>query len=851
MKPFNDYRMKFLLVGIVLCSTFALPILLVGQAQDTSNNHQESSEVVIMIAGYEYRYQPRPDLGHVVITQDNDNANASIQRNFSLFTQQEIKYIGGRDRQGLWVIESKQLDTQNKAVIKSLSTQKRIQYAAPLFSCNGETEAIIPEIVVRVTAGTEQEDLEQICQMMKLHIKRRMMFTEQEYLVDVLGENADVVFAALIELNQIESVEWAAPNVITPRKRPEAPISENDSQANVSLFNAPQTPPTTGLIPNDEYFPYQWHLHNTGQFGGTPDADINAPEAWEITAGDPNIVVAIVDTGVDSNHPDLVNNLVSGYDVYGNDDLPEPVVGNHRDAHGTACAGLVAAEGNNDIGVVGVAWKCKVMPIRDGTGSFVSVADGAEGYRWAAANGADILNYSTGFNNPKPILYSAIVDITKPGGIGRNGKGCVILASSYNDGASVRYPAAYPEVIAVGATDCNDAHWHYSNYGPELEIVTPSGAGREIADDPDRWSKEKTMLLSTDIVGQTGFSSHPSYKYSNELDYSFFSGTSASCPVAAGVAALILSIEPELTNEEVRHFLCRSATDLGEPGRDDYYGWGRIDARAALDMVLAARADLHKDGKVDLRDLLILIEFWGTNEPSADIAPATKRDGVVDEQDLELVMQYWLTEYPEFGLVAHWKMNETEGEIAYDSAGNFDGVLTGEPVWQPNGGMVDGALQLDGINDYVNTNPVLNPSDGSFSVFAWIKDGAPGQIIISQDDGTGSSVTWLGLDAVGGKLTTDLRPPGGRSPKPPLVSEFVVTDGDWHHVGFFWDGSYRSLYADGVEVAKDEAVQNPLKSATSSLYIGTNKTLDAGTFFSGLIDDVRIYRFYNVALSSE
>jgi subtilisin family serine protease len=116
--------------------------------------------------------------------------------------------------------------------------------------------------------------------------------------------------------------------------------------------------------------------------------------------------------------------------------------------------------------------------------------------------------------------------------------------------------------------------------------------------------------------------------------------TSGACPVAAGVAALILSIEPNLTSDEVLHFLERSAKDLGDPGRDDYYGWGRVDARAALDMVLAKRSDLNDDWVVDEEDEAILIQAIDANDLSADIAPAAKRDGVVDANDLALLTRY-------------------------------------------------------------------------------------------------------------------------------------------------------------------------------------------------------------------
>jgi len=584
-----------------------------------------------------------------------------------------------------------------------------------------------------------------------------------------------------------------------------------------------QNSDTTGVIPNDEYWPMQWHLHNTGQLGGTPDADINAPEAWEITTGDPNIVIAIVDTGVDLNHPDLVNNLVAGYDFYDDDNEPNDV-----HSHGTLCAGLAAAEGNNYIGVIGVTWNCRIMPIRfrEQLVAWTYMSDLAEGLRWAATNGADVINCSFLVDSSSSIEHSAIVDITKPGGIGREGKGCIVVACAGNDSKrGLPYPAKYPEVICVGATDCNDEYWEFSNYGSELEIMAPSSGHYKPTSIPGIWS--------TDITGSAG---------DNESDYiGRCTGTSTSAPIVAGVAALILSLEPDLTNEEVRHFITQSARDLGEPGRDEYYGWGRVDARAALDMVLAKRADLNDNWRVDMEDLLILIEYWRTNEPSADIAPATKRDGIVDDKDLELFMQYWQTKIPISGLLAHWRLDETEGMVAYDSAGEKDIFLSGEQFWRLDEGIQGGALELDGIDDYAGTSPVLNPADGPFSVLAWIKGGGSGQVMISQTDGFsgGTGGTWLGIDSTDGKLMTGLVPSQNLSLT--LVSQAVITDGQWHHVGFVWDGSYRALYVDGVEVAKDEMVMAPLQSSDGSLYIGVDKNVDPSSFFSGMLDDIRIY----------
>ncbi len=384
------------------------------------------------------------------------------------------------------------------------------------------------------------------------------------------------------------------------------------------------------VIPNDlcgEYCHAQWHLHNTGQSGGTPGADINAPEAWEITTGDPNIVIAVLDTGVVLDHPDLANNLVPGYDFLDDDDLPEPVLGsNYHAPHGTACAGLISAEGNNGIGVVGVTWNCRIMPIRIGVAPWEVTAEvAATAIRWAASNGADVLSCSWGTTD-SPIVNSAITDVTSLGGIGRDGKGCIVVFSAGNESSNITGFKGRSDIIAVGATDDHDQRWSYSNYGPGLDIVAPTGGSG------GPWT------ATTDICGSAGYYT---------TDYCGMTHTSGACPIVAGVAALILSVEPDLTGDQVRHFLEQSAKDLGDPGWDEYYGWGRVDARAALDTVLAKRSDLNDDWKVDIEDLLILIEFWGTAEPSADIAPATQQDGIVDEQDLELMMQYWQTAIPQ------------------------------------------------------------------------------------------------------------------------------------------------------------------------------------------------------------
>jgi hypothetical protein len=215
-------------------------------------------------------------------------------------------------------------------------------------------------------------------------------------------------------------------------------------------------------------------------------------------------------------------------------------------------------------------------------------------------------------------------------------------------------------------------------------------------------------------------------------------------------------------------------------------------------------------------------------------------DGIVGVQDLIILAEHLFEDYR---LIAHWNLDEEAGDIAQDSAGDNDTTLHGEPPWQPMGGKLSGALNFQGINDYMSTPFVLDPSKGSFSVFAWIKGGAPGQAIISQIGDFGE--IWLGIDASEGNLITgfcDIY-------FDPLESEAVITGGQWYHIGLVYDYDvfHRRLYVNGILVAEDTTAVagNP---SGGGFYIGASVDLDAGSFFSGMLDDVRIY---NMALSEE
>ena len=246
--------------------------------------------------------------------------------------------------------------------------------------------------------------------------------------------------------------------------------------------------------------------------------------------------------------------------------------------------------------------------------------------------------------------------------------------------------------------------------------------------------------------------------------------------------------------------------------------------------------DFNGDGFVDIKEILQLIEHWEQDDPMCDMAPRPSGDGVVDALDLELIMSYWRQPVDDPFLLSHWALDETEGIFAYDSAGVNDAVVVGSTVWQSSGGQLNGALQLDGIDSYAVTGPVINPADGPFSVFAWINGGAPGQAVLSQLNGA----NWLVADPDLGCVMTELTPPAvGRFVPEPLISECAITDGQWYRIGLVWDGLNRMLYVDDILVAED--TQANLQGSDGGLYIGCGKTMEPGTYWSGLIDDVRIY----------
>lgn len=276
-------------------------------------------------------------------------------------------------------------------------------------------------------------------------------------------------------------------------------------------------------------------------------------EAWKINPGSSKIKIAILDTGVDLNHPDLKDKLVSGKNIAEPNKTPMDDSG-----HGTHCAGIAAAASNNNEGGIGVGGKCSIMPVKilsygSGTDDII-----AEGIVWAADNGANVMTMSLGiYRSSKPIEDALKYALDK---------GITITASAGNKNQEfdVHLPSTYPGVIEVASTDDKDQKSTFSNFGKKISVAAPG-----------------TAIMST----------LPTYSVSSKkpLNYGKLSGTSMASPHVAGLAGLILSQKPSLKPSEVTKIIQSTSKDLGESGWDKIYGHGRVDALAALKSVSKSR----------------------------------------------------------------------------------------------------------------------------------------------------------------------------------------------------------------------------------------------------------------------
>jgi serine protease len=375
------------------------------------------------------------------------------------------------------------------------------------------------------------------------------------------------------------------------------------------------------FIPNDPLFQNQWNFYNNVNGG------IRANLAWEITTGEPNVIIAVVDTGVAYENyksrgktyeqaPELSQaHFVAGYDFVNNDAHP-----NDDEGHGTHVTGTLAQNTNNGVGPAGLAFGCSIMPVKvlnkQGSGTYTDIADGIY---FAVDNSAKVINMSLGGSADSTTLRNACAYAYN------HGVTVVCAAGNeYQSGNAPSYPAAYDAYcIAVGAVRFDKTRAYYSNTGSYLDIAAPGG---------DVTVNQNGDSYPDGIVQQTFVSNYTDWQYE------WYEGTSMATPHVSAVAAMLIS-QGTSSPDAVRQAIQTTATDMGAPGWDPEYGWGVLDAYAAL-MYPRRVGDFTGDGSADFSDLYILITHWLQNAPAEDIAPAGG-DGIINFADFAVFAQGW------------------------------------------------------------------------------------------------------------------------------------------------------------------------------------------------------------------
>jgi len=453
---------------------------------------------------------------HIVLIDDNENIN---QNREIIIAEVEFSEI------------LKQTDYQN--IIQLLSKGDNVIKVMPTYTVSGQKLGISNNFYVKLFKEADRNKLFELA---------------EKYSIQVLGYNEFMPLWFTLSCNRESSLNA---------------IEAANSFYETGVFESaePELLYHNLLASNDQFFPNQWGLKNTGQHCDTTDIDIRAESAWNITTGSPNIRIAIFDHGIKMDHPDLENNIYgTGYDAETNT-TPSIL----RNYHGTPCAGIAAAQQNNTIGISGVAPNCKIISISINLIFSNTSQQFANGFNWAWKNGADIISNSWGGYAPSSIIENALNSALI---YGRNGLGCILLFSTHNWESSVVFPASLPQVIGVGAispngerksfTSCDGENWG-SNYGDGLDIVAPG-----------------VFIPTTTWDG--GYTQG-------------FNGTSAATPHVAGVAALVLSVNPNLTSQQVRNIIEGTAQQVGgynyqidpnKPDWNDKMGYGLVDAYAAV-----------------------------------------------------------------------------------------------------------------------------------------------------------------------------------------------------------------------------------------------------------------------------
>lgn len=552
------------------------------------------------------------------------------------------------------------LDRGRGSVDKKLDevrNKKEVAVGTHVYHVEGSTKPLIPtgEIYITFEEDTNEEERKIVMDEYSLELVK--VRNEHSIIAKVTANSPNPLKVAHY-LQKISMVKVAEPDLDTL-------LDEYDS-----------------LPIRDTLFEHAWHLKNKGlvpdiDYDLKEGADAKVVDAWNRlgNVGSNQVVVAVIDNGFDLTHPDLNQKIFKPYDLWNKSSVI--LQGDPRFTHGTPCASVAVAAANG-AGMVGAAPNAKFMPI---SGTSFSIHATEEMFETAVANGADIISCSWGTTDanfaPGPTKEAAIAKAAREG---RNGKGCIILYAGGNDDLDyLSYYATHPDVIAVGASTSQDEHASYSNRGRELAVVAPSNGDWPITAARASWDE------GTGLRGPGAFRYWADGKSRGD-GYKHFGGTSSSTPLVAGICALMLTANPDLTAKQVKEILTKTADKIGRPseyvnGHSVKYGYGRVNADKAV-----AEAIRLKDGKnnpkPEVEDNIAkgrgLFKFTVERQPSIGYGVQI---GVFAEYGNVLVAAEQLQ--TEFDSPVVVNINQLRGKTVYKVVvGPFDTKRSASTIWK-------------------------------------------------------------------------------------------------------------------------------------------------------------------------
>lgn len=592
--------------------------------------------------------------------------------------------------------------TQNyNNFINSLNQDANIIKVSPCFNYQGKILGLTNNFYVKLKSLSDETILYNYVQANNLEVIGSDPYSPEWYIISCTNANNKNALEYANQFHESELFESAEPEF---------------TYHNLSASN-------------DPFFSDQWGIKNTGQFDSTyAGIDINAEPAWTITKGN-NIKVGVFDSGFEMNHPDLIQNVLgNGFDV-----MTETSPSQVRGDHGTACAGIVGAVQNNNVGISGVAPEAKLISISMDLETTTTGLQIKSGFDWAVQNDIDVLNCSWGGFAPSSFIETGIANALNNG---RNGKGCVVVFASGNNGfnnTSITYPAnSLPDILTVGAmTPCGErkivsanvchedlsALWA-SAYGTQLDIVAPG-----------------LNVPTTDRQGNNGynpdlqFESNPDY--ATHLNYhSSFRGTSAAAPHVAGLAALVLSVNPNLTSVQVNTIIEQTAQKMrpdlynyeNNPNRPNgtwhqEMGYGLVDAYAAVQLAqnMASLDLMVKDSPDDTgiepnpttQNMWTSQDIWVRNFDDNGLQhqnPEYKSNNQPNYINVRVKNKSLVPSIGNETLIVNWAKANTA--LAYPD--NWDGSLTN-----------NGNFPLGGVLTAVNI-PVVQPNNEVIVKIPWV-----------------------------------------------------------------------------------------------------------------------------------